>query len=240
MKVSLKRKIDFTAIDSDFVLTLHSLVKILQEAAIEHSNRAGFGSKQLINDGSVWILYQYGIEVGKWADYEDEIEVVTWHRGMKGFKAYREFEVYSGDQKIASASAVYLYYDIKNRKIRRIPEEANSIYSAEDEVSFKDDLEQWKPIPKFDHKFDLSITTRLSDFDPMGHVNNSVYFDYVETMLFSYLGEEKKIKKIKIQFAKEINKSVKKLKSGLTRDGAGFKFKIFDENKVFSVGEIEI
>lgn len=57
MKVSLKRKIDFTAIDSKFVLTLHSLVKILQEAAIEHSNQAGLGSKQLIDDGSVWILY---------------------------------------------------------------------------------------------------------------------------------------------------------------------------------------
>ncbi len=240
MKVSLKRKIDFTAIDSNFVLTLHSLVKFLQEAAIEHSNQAGFGSKQLINDGSVWILYQYGIEVTKWAVYEEEIEVITWHRGMKGFKAYREFEVYSGNQKIAAASAVYLYYDIKNQKIKRIPEDANTIYSVEEGVSFKEDLEKWKPLPKFDHGFDVSMTTRLSDFDPMGHVNNSVYFDYVETLLFSYLNREKKIKKIKIQFAKEINKSVKKLKSGILEDGTGYKFKIFDENKVFSYGEIEM
>jgi len=121
MKVSFKKKIDFTAIDSNFVLTLHSLVKILQEAAIKHSSQAGLGSKQLIDDGSVWILYQYGIQIDKWAVYEEDIEVVTWHRGMKGFKAYREFEVYSGNQIIAAASAVYLYYDIKNQKIKRIP-----------------------------------------------------------------------------------------------------------------------
>jgi medium-chain acyl-[acyl-carrier-protein] hydrolase len=138
MKVSLKRQIDFTAIDSNFVLTLHSLVKILQEAAIAHSNQAGFGSKKLINDGSVWILYQYGIEVFKWADYEEEIEVVTWHRGMKGFKAYREFEVYSGNKKIAAASAVYLYYDMQNQKIKRVPENADTIYSAENVVSFQE------------------------------------------------------------------------------------------------------
>jgi medium-chain acyl-[acyl-carrier-protein] hydrolase len=42
------------------------------------------------------------------------------------------------------------------------------------------------------------MTTRLSDYDPMGHVNNSVYFDYVETLLFSYLNKERKIKKIKV------------------------------------------
>jgi hypothetical protein len=65
MKVSFKKKIDFTAIDSNFVLTLHALVKILQEAAIHHSNQAGRGSKKLIDEGSVWILYQYGIEIDK-------------------------------------------------------------------------------------------------------------------------------------------------------------------------------
>jgi medium-chain acyl-[acyl-carrier-protein] hydrolase len=240
MKFILKRRIDFTAIDSNFVLTLHSLVKLLQEAAIEHSNQAGIGSKQLIKDGSAWILYQYGIEVTKWAVYEEDIEVVTWHRGMKGFKAYREFEVYSGNQKIAAASAVYLYYDIKKQKIKRIPENAKTLYSVEDGVSLKEDLEKWKPLPKFDHEFDVSITTRLSDFDPMGHVNNSVYFDYVETLLFSYLTRERKIKKIKIQFVKEIDKSVKTIKSGLVEEGTGYKFKIFDENKVFSHGEIEM
>ena len=84
----------------------------------------------------------------------------------------------------------------------------------------------------------MSMTIRISDFDPMGHVNNSVYFDYVETLLFSFLNRERKIKKIKIQFAKEINKSVKVIKTGLVEEGGVFKFKIFDENKVFSYGEV--
>lgn len=240
MRVSLKRKIDFTEVDSKFVLTLHSLVKILQEAAILHSNRAGRGSKKMIEEGSVWILYQYGIEVDKWPVYEEEIKIETWHRGMKGFKAYREFEVYSGDTKIAAASAVYLFYDINNQKIRRIPKNADTIYSVEDEFAFKQNLDLWRPVVKFDLGFETGITTRLSDFDPMGHVNNSVYFDYVETLLFSFLDAERKIKKIKILYAKEINKFVKVLKSGLSEDAAGYKFRIFDENKIFSYGEVEI
>ncbi len=74
----------------------------------------------------------------------------------------------------------------------------------------------------------------------MGHVNNSVYFDYVETLLFSYLNKERKIKKIKILYAKEIDKSVKTIKLGLLESKTGFKFKIFNENKVFSYGEIEM
>jgi acyl-ACP thioesterase len=170
--------------------------------------------------------------------YEEDIEVVTWHRGMKGFKAYREFEVYSGDQRIAAASAVYLYYDIRNQKIKRIPKNADRVYSVEAGAAFGDDLEQWKPIPRFDPSFDVSMTIRISDFDPMGHVNNSLYFDYVETLLFSFLNEERKIKKIKIQFAKEIDKSVKIITSGLVEAGEKLEFKIFDENKVFSYGEV--
>lgn len=240
MKESLKRKIDFTEVDSGFVLTLHSLVKLLQEAAITHSNKAGLGSRQLIKNGSVWILYQTGIEVLSWPVYEDDIEIITWHRGMEGVKAYREFEIYSGNKKVATASGAYLYYDIKKRKIRRIPKDANTIYSGEDSVAFKDRLEGWRPRARFEQAFDVSITTRLSDFDPMGHVNNSVYIDFVETMLFSYLQREIKIKKIKIQYAKEINKSVKILKAGLIEEKTGYTFKIFDDNTIFSYGEIDV
>ena len=61
MKISLKRKIDFTEVDSELVLTLHSLVKMLQEAAIRHSNQVDCKSKQQIKGQSAWILYQYGI-----------------------------------------------------------------------------------------------------------------------------------------------------------------------------------
>jgi medium-chain acyl-[acyl-carrier-protein] hydrolase len=240
MKVSLKKELDFTDVDSDFVLTLHSLVKKLQEAAISHSNKAGQGSIQLIEDETAWILYQSGIEIYKWPSYEENIKIITWHRGIKGVKAYREFEVYSDNKKIATAAGVYLYYDIKNRKVRRIPKNVNAIYSIENELAFKEDLEQWKPIAYFSQDFDVDITTRISDFDPMGHVNNSVYFDYVETMLFSYLDKEIKIKKIKIQYVKEIDKSVKSFKSGILEEDMGYKFKIFDENKIFAYGEVEI
>jgi len=240
MKISLKRKIDFTEVDSELVLTLHSLIKMLQEAAIRHSNQVDCKSKQQIKGQSAWILYQYGIEIHKLAFYEEDIEIVTWHRGIKGFKAYREFEIYSGKTKIATASAAYLYYDIKTQKILSIPENIDTIYSVEDQSAFKEDLGQWKLIPRFNHDFDTSITTRLSDYDPMGHVNNSVYFDYIETMLFSYLNKERTIKKIKIQYTKEITKCVKILKAGLIKDGFVYRFKLFNENKTFAFGEIEV
>ena len=240
MKVSLKRELDFTDVNSQFVLTLYSLVKILQEAAISHSNQTGHGTIQSIKDGSIWILYQFGIEVHRWPSYEENIKIVTWHREMKGIKAFREFEVYSDNKKIASASGVYLYYDIKKRKIRRIPKNTNTIYSVENEFAFKENLEHWKPVARFDLDFDTNITTRISDFDPIGHVNNSVYFDHVETTLFSYFNKEIKIKKIKIQYAKEINKSVKIVRSGILKDETGYKFKIFDENTIFAYGEVEI
>ena len=84
------------------------------------------------------------------------------HLGMKGVKAYREFEVYSGNKKIAAAAGVYLYYDIKNRKVRRIPKNANTTYSVENEFAFKENLEQWKPVAGFDLDFDVNITTRIS------------------------------------------------------------------------------
>ena len=98
MKISLNRKIGYVEVDSNYFITLHSLAEILQEVTIQHYQEVGEPPPKL-NEKSVWIIYQFGIEIFKWAIYEEEIEIRTWHRGIRDYKAYREFEVYSNQER---------------------------------------------------------------------------------------------------------------------------------------------
>ncbi len=239
MKAEFNRKVNFIEVDPEFVISLNSLVKMLQEAAIDQSKLLFVDRLKKLEEGSVWIMYRYGIEIFHWPLYEEELKIVTWANGYKGYKTFRKFEIYSGDLKIASASAVYLYYDLVNKKLKKIPKKNGNIYEIENYKEFNDELDQWKPVAKFNDDFNIELTTRLSDFDAMGHVNNTVYFDYIETMLYHFLQSNEKPAKIKIQYTKEIDKSVKKLNGGIQRNGSNCKYKFYDQNRIFAHGEIE-
>jgi len=240
MTISLTRSIDFGSIDSSSTLTLHALVKMFQDASILHSKQANLESKKLFNKETGWVLYQYCIIVNKWPEYEDEIEITTWHNGIKEYKAYREFEVHSNRKKIASATAIYLLYNSILNRIERIPDRINSIYFTGNKLGSHKELDQWVPVSKFNSEFEMDMNTRYSDFDPNGHVNHSSYFDFVETLLFTYRKRETKIKKIKITYTKEMNKAMVRFKSALSENEGYWKFKIWNENLLFAHGEVEI
>jgi len=237
MKLNIKKTIDYASVDSASTLTLHSYVKLFQEASIRHSNRLGTGSEPL-PEGMALVLYQYGIKVDHYPKYRDNIEIITWIRKIQGYKIYREFDVYSGSKKIASASAVYLLYDVINRRIWKIPDQTAAFYPVLQEKGYPEDLDQWRPVLKFVPGFETDMNTRISDYDPMNHVNNASYFDIVETLLFRYLKNEMKIKDIKITFTREMDKSVNRFRSGLLKDGDVFRFKIENEKILFSYGEL--
>ncbi len=106
-------------------------------------------------------------------------------------------------------------------------------------IGFRENLDHWRPVPRLDPQFEIEMTTRSSDFDLMGHVNNASYFDFVETALSAVLKTGAKIRNIKICYAREMNQSVSRFKSALSEDAGIYKFKIFDENTVFAYGEFE-
>ncbi|MBI9084849.1 MAG: hypothetical protein JEZ11_14750 [Desulfobacterales bacterium] len=234
----MERPLDYFDVDSRFGLKLVSLFRYFQEAAVMHSERVGIGSRTLVNDGTVWILNKIAAEIIRYPEYGETVTVTTWSRGAKGFKAFRDFVVSSGDQRLAVAASIWLYFDMKRKRIVRVPGDLIEAYSVEDETVLDLDLDAWRPEAEFEPEAHIEITTRSSDFDPLGHVNNSLYFDYLETMASRAFAANGRIGELKIQFQKEIGARCRAVRAGGLNADDGCRFKIFSDDKVHAAGSM--
>ena len=240
MKVTLTRKIDYADVNPRFKQKLGSFFKLIQEAAVIHSEQVGFDSKTLLDRGEVWILNAMEAEIYRYPELREEVSVVTWHKKSKGFKAFRDFIVYSGDEKLAAISSLWLYFDLKKKRLIRVPAETGRVYTTVEESARDGSIESWKPEGSFTPEFETGISVRNSDFDPLNHVNNAVYFDYLETLAARFFDCKKQVTGIKIQYKKEIDSKVTVVKAGLKETDTGCCFKLFDEHHLFAAGEMEL
>ncbi len=240
MKVELERKVEYFEVNPGFRITLGSLFRRLQESAIIHSEKAGFGTKNLVQNGRAWVLNRIGINILKSSRYLEPLKVATWHRETAGFRSYRDFEVFSGTEKVAEASSLWIFMDLETRKILPAPEDTVDAYTAENDRIQGLNIESWRPDIKFSPEFSTEITMRSSDFDPIGHVNSAVYFDYIETLVSSCYSDAPEIKTIMIQFSKEIGMEISSIKAGLTRNDNSCLFRIYNPEIVFASGSLKL
>ncbi|MCP3955161.1 MAG: hypothetical protein GY697_23525 [Desulfobacterales bacterium] len=240
MKVIHTRIIDYAEVDADFNQNLGAFFKLIQEAAVMHSEKVGYDTQTLLERGEVWILNALDAEIYRYPQLREKVRVETWHKQSKGFKAFRDFYVYSGDEKLAAASSLWLYFDTRKKRLTRVPAETGQVYTNEAEDALDGSIASWKPREVFTPEFETDICVRHSDFDPLNHVNNAVYLDYLETLVARCDDCPRQVVGIKIQYKKEIDRTVTTLKAGLRATGSGCRFKLYDEQYLFAAGEMDL
>jgi len=114
MKIEISRRVDYTDVNPAFRLKLGVLFRYLQAAAVEHSECVGLGSQSLVGGQTVWVLNKIGAIIHRYPTYREDIRIVSWHRGKKGLKAYRDFLVFSKEECLAEAASMWLYLDLDN------------------------------------------------------------------------------------------------------------------------------
>lgn len=242
MKVKLARRIPYAEIDANFQWKLGFLFRSLLEVAVKHSEAVGLGSRLMVDNGFAWVLHRIGLDVIRYPEYRESIDVVTWSRGYKGFKAFREFEIYAGPERILAGTSVWLYLDLQRKRLNRIPPAVHQAYQAIDASALDLDITGWKPSSDCISDFKMEISTRNSDYDPLGHVNSAVYFDYVDTLVARFRGGETRIAGIQLQYSKEIDRSVGAVAAGLSMSQApdAFNLAIQSSKKTHAVGAVRL
>ncbi|MCF8112102.1 MAG: thioesterase family protein, partial [Desulfobacteraceae bacterium] len=110
-------------------------------------------------------------------------------------------------------------------------------YSVENMDALDIDIDRWKTDTGFAPESAVKIATRPSDFDPLGHVNNALYFDYLETLIERVFQRPAEMSGIVVQFNREIPKDVFEAEAGLKKKEGGFIFKITSESGINAFGE---
>ncbi len=239
MKVAMRRHIQVGEVTPDRLLRLDAMVNILQEAAIEHSRQVGIELNSLLDSGKTWVLGRIGIELDRLPALNEEVEVQTWSRSIQRFKGLREFTFSVAGERIASASTLWLYLDVARRRPVRVPDHYETIYGSIPERATAGDIEQWTPPEKVSADSLQTITTRISDFDVNGHVNNAVVLQYIQTAKARMTGETRKIRAVRLGFLREIPDTVRELQVAAEEEGNQCLFQLRQNETVFVSGCIE-
>jgi len=240
MKAHFPRQVNYYEIDPEYKLKLGYFFKLIQESAVYHSDSVGLGSKGIRKRGFAWFLNKIGAEIYRYPEYKEKIEIVTWFREAKRFKSYRDYEIFSGKEKIAEASSIWIYFDINSNRISTIPDDVCKTYTLEKELKAGPDLDKWNGNSNFETDKDIDVYTRISDYDPNNHVNSAAYIDYLETLIPKLDGSNARAKSVNIQYKKEIDKSIESVKVGSKYLDGHYLFKITDNANLYAYGDIQL
>lgn len=239
MKVKISKTIEYFDVDQQFKLMPSALMQLLQTAATTHVETAGYQMEKTIADTG-WVLNKLHIKILRFPQYKEPIEIVTWSRRIKGVTGIREFEVYAAREKVATASSVWVFIDMQAKKIKRIPKEMNDIYTSEPDVALDAALDKWRSNNAFYPDHEMTLSLRSFDYDPMGHVNNAIYIQFVETLIMRMNMTGQRIEEYKIQYHKEIGLTIENIRVGLKAADVFYRFKIFDAVDTYASGILKL
>ena len=236
MQIEHTSLVEYDEVDTRFGMTLPALFQRLQRAALRHSESVGLGSQSMIAAGAVWILNRMRVDILRMPRYRESIVLRTWHKGSAGFRAGRDFVIRCGDETLAAATSQWLYYDLERQRTAKIPSHVSEPYTAEDEDVLEAGAIDFAVDKTFDPQAMLTIPTRASDYDPNGHVNNAIYLDYLDTLIKRTAIASGDVRRVGIQYLKEIGREVHAVQGAAARSGDGVVFRFFDASAVYAAG----
>ncbi|WP_372677408.1 acyl-[acyl-carrier-protein] thioesterase [Desulfosarcina sp.] len=240
MKIEQTARVDYDEVDTNFRMKLPILFKRLQRAAVHHSEQVGLGSSNMVAAGAVWILNRMRMEIYRMPVYREAITIRTWHKGSAGFRAGRDFLMVCGDETVAAATSQWLYFDLNRKRIAKIPKHISEPYTVETEDILAADAIDFEVDQTFAPAQTTSVTTREGDYDPNGHVNNTVYLEYLDTLIKRSGVGDAEVGQVGIQYLKEIGRDIHTLQAGITTVGSTARFRFYDATAVYAAGVVTV
>lgn len=179
-----------------------TILKYFQDIGFWQDNSIKSKEFHDFEDGVAWIFIQYDIKIYDNFKWKDDVYVVTKPCYIYKFYAYRKYILKDKNGKIyVEAFAKFVAIDLKNRKLKRIPENLFEFYGVESNDVEKVSMDNLKKVERIDYMKEFSV--RYSDIDMYKHVNNTNYLKWALENVPIDILKDKRIENIKINFRKE-------------------------------------
>ncbi|MEN8121725.1 MAG: acyl-ACP thioesterase domain-containing protein [Bacteroidota bacterium] len=154
--------------------TLTSLSGFFQEIAGNHANANGFGYKQMIDNGHIWVLTRLKMEIHKFPVWAEEINVSTWVVNREKFFSRRDFQIHSqNNELLVSASSGWMLLDLKTKRPKLVDSIEMDIPMHPEKLAINGEFSKIETVSLIDAKNDYLV--RYSDLDIANHLNNVIY-----------------------------------------------------------------
>jgi acyl-CoA thioesterase FadM len=201
----LETTVRFAEVDRDQVMLLPALFQLLQEAAIRHADMYGVGAEGIAERGTSWVLNRLAVALTRYPRRDEPVRVETWSTGVRGFRGFREFRVFCGEEQLLAGSSLWLWIDLRTRMLTRVPTELEAKFpvGGAGQPPHRADLERLRFAAPAATAPATPVSVRFSDCDANDHVNNTAYFDYLQTALVRQ-GRAPHPQRIELQFLREL------------------------------------
>lgn len=202
-----KYPLKYYEMDFKMVLKPSALLNFLQDVATINAEMFGFGYSFTHPKNYGWFLVKYHLEFDDYPQELDEIIIKTEPRGSAKILAFRDFEIWTPDnkKKLGRAASQWMLVDLKTKNILPLAKtlESMPVYEKrETDLTFnKISLpESFSESLDYEKTFEI----RYDDIDVNQHVNNANYITWAfETLSWDFRGEYK-LKNVDIVYKKEI------------------------------------
>ncbi len=231
----LDGKVSYWNVDRDGLLSLQSLFAFLQEAAIRHADQCGAGARAKASRGESWVLHKMAVSVQRYPRYDEPLRVATWSSDIRTCKGFRDFRAYCRDELIASASSIWLYFNLATKTICRVPRDVADGFPSRPGPAFCPGLEKLRLDAPAGGCIERDVSVRYSDFDGNGHVNNTAYLDYLQTALSAGTSSPRP-RSLRIEFLREITPGIERVNVALENRGKEVVFSLGAPPVLFAMG----
>ena len=196
--------IKYSEIEQNLAMKPFALLNFLQDIASKNAEDLGFGYSYIHPRNYAWFLLKYRMEFNEYPSDVQELILKTEPRGYNKLFAYRDFELYNGDNKLLGRMhSAWSLVEIDSRSIvpisQAIPENPYMIpfQKRDDDLSFKKISAIVNPI------YEKEFEVRYNDLDVNGHANNGNYVVWAFEPLSFEFKNSHTIKNIDMIYKKE-------------------------------------
>jgi acyl-ACP thioesterase len=170
-------RVRFDEAGADGMIRTGSLLRYAQDIAWRHSEGLGFDRRWYTERGRWWVVRSVDLEVLRGVPMGTLLRLATAVIGHRRIWARRRGEFRTaGGELVAVATVDWVILDERGRVLRIPPDFGVSFPNPELQGEI---LRVQLPPPPADAGT-LELLVRPQDLDPMGHVNNAVYLDWIE------------------------------------------------------------
>ncbi|MCI0583648.1 MAG: thioesterase [Chloroflexi bacterium] len=173
-------RVRFDEAGADGQMRTSSLLRYAQDVAWRHSEDLGFDRSWYTERGRWWVVRSVELDVIAPVAMGRILRVATAVVGHRRIWARRRGEFRLADGTLAAVAATDWVIVDERGRIVRIPGDFGDAFPN---IELQDDIIRVAPPPTPTDAARLILRVRPQDLDPMGHVNNAVYLDWVEEAL---------------------------------------------------------
>ncbi len=202
---TLNTSISSSEVDNKKALRAFSFMSRTQDIANLHASAIGFGYHDLIRSNSAWVLSRMRVKYLQAPKWEDNVSLMSWHKGRDGVFSLRDFEMRNSadDSLMIAATSSWLIIDLASRRMLRPDTVLGDVglSTTLERNAIEEHCGKLRFTCEMTHRSTVEVS--YSDIDMNAHTNNAKYVEWAFDCLPVETALERELDEYQINFNRE-------------------------------------